>query len=213
MTLNKIPTVQDPLPPVESPPSNTDTLLSEYLTRMFRHVKNSLRSIFFWQVNHDTEDDPHPKYLHVINDPAYAHMQAVYVSSPISIPEGEVIKPWTDRVIPDYNLVTDLVAGTVSTGEYDGPYIISFTGSFGVAQTARFLLQMYVDGVQSNDGFYIHIPANVDGMPASWSGIMHLPSHSILDLRIVSSDPSTVNLEIYNCNISLTRQWPPAPAK
>ena len=155
------------------------------------------------------EDNPHPQYWHKILDPAWAHLFYQDFATPIALSVGQVIQNYTDRVLGDWQIVSDPVAGTIvvdDSGVYSetGTYQMSITGYAQGANNTSYVLTVYLDGNPTGVRIPCAVPGNATNVAISWSGVVHVSTTSTLDVRLESASPAN-DLSIYSINWSMHR--------
>jgi hypothetical protein len=125
---------------------------------------------------------------------------------------GGVIQNYARKMLPDWQVTSDLAAGTMVFDDgYDGhsetgAYVLSINGYVtGVANTDN-VITVYVDSVASG----LHIPVILKGNEVTsafaWSGVVNVSRVSTWDLRVAAGD----QLTFHAINWSVHRISPPA---
>jgi hypothetical protein len=126
--------------------------------------------------------------------------------TPKTVLNGAAIAGWTGNIISDWQLVSDLVAGTVvidAGDEYPetGTYFISFSGYIEGTQNTNFIVTMYADGVPTLARMPIVLKGNATNTPISWAGLVHIPVDATLTVVLEQG----AALDFYTLNWCLHR--------
>lgn len=199
---------------------SSDVQLNSWLDR-FKHSINLITwQLRAWINEHSRLDeplflnDPHPQYWHKVQDSAWAHMYFQDFVTPKIVAPGGIVTGWTGKIIDDWQLVSDPVAGTVIIGDdpdfpKTGTYFMSLSGFIEGTQNTNYIVSMYADGVVSVGRAPVVLKGNATNVPVAWAGLIHANNPATLDLRLESSSTGA-NIEFYTLNWCLHRINPVA---
>jgi hypothetical protein len=126
---------------------------------------------------------------------------------------GETIANYTGNVISDWQVESDLVAGTVTissetTHDEYGVYFLSFSGYVEGPQNTNFIVTAYANGNITLARMPVVLKGNATNVPISWAGVVDLDTDLdtsiILELRLEVG----AYLDFYNINWCIHRLSP-----
>ena len=216
--------------PEEVPPAGTLPRLTEYLMRMFRntagalvYLNDNVLSLWDWTNDHvewtapDYLEDPHPQYHHMVNDNAFAHIAFENLTTPKVVSVNNVITGYDRNVVTDYQLTSDLAAGTITVpAGVSGFFYLAVSFYLAAEKNTTYVISAYINGVETGQRFPIVLGAQVVDAHRATSGIFEIPpgvDTAVLDLRYSFSSVPANDISIYHLNMSLHRQIGEVPAE
>lgn len=148
-------------------------------------------------------DDPHQQYWHIVRDTAWAHMRFEDLASPKEVNVGEPITAWTSKVINDWQLESDLLAGTITLAQETdiGTYHVSISGFTTGGANNNWIVAVYANGAPTGIIMPVMYSPNTDGAPIAWSGVVSFPAVGALDIRIESGTGPPLSFYAINWSV------------
>ena len=199
---------------VSPPPSQSKALLGEDFTSTWKNWFALLYDVLEAQglvsKPPSGEDGGMPSYWHKVFDPAWAHMAST-LQGPThpTIGVGSVIAPWETNVLNDWQLVSNISAGTITLDNNDyeetGVYQMSVTGYVGGSQGADYVITAYLNGVATGLDIPVSFAANASNGAVAWSGVVSISpddldenKQAVLDLRLEYASSGSITVEALN---------------
>ena len=164
----------------------------------------------------DHLEDPHYQYWHKVHDPAWAHMYFEDFATPKPLSEGEIFGGYTDNVISDNHVASNLATGKITLldgGEAPttGVYQISMNGYVEGSNNGTYVVTLYANGNPTLVRAPVIVPGNAVTASIAWSGVGFFDASVELDIRLEHA--SSGSLSFYTFNWSMHRISPPAGAE
>lgn len=195
--------------------ANKDAELNSWLWRLKTQLNTIIRQLKNWIDVHTTItpplylEDPHQQYWHKVLDPAFAHMHYQDWDAGQTLTNGQVLGNYTGNAHSDWQLTSDLVAGTI-TVDTDGikPETGVYSISVGIVAegtaNTTYGITLYRNGVPGALAIPIVLKGNATVGSGSISGTVFIDVASTIDIRL---DTGT-GLTILQANLSLHRISP-----
>jgi len=191
---------------VSPPPSQSKALLGEDFTSTWKNWFALLYDVLEAQglVSNPPEgaDGSAPAYWHKLYDPAWAHI-AITLGNPHVVANQGVVQNWSTNVTNDWQLVSDLAAGTITVDNNDyeeqGFYQLSITGYVEGTKNSTYVFTLYINGSPTTLNMPMLFGPNTETSALAWSGVVKIDKASfddnkqaVLDLRLTTGGPITV---------------------
>lgn len=159
-------------------------------------------------------DGDESQYWHKIYDPAWAHM-AITLGNAEVVANGGIVQDWTFNPAMDWQLVSDLAAGTITADnnayQESGYYNLSITGYVEGAKNNAYVFTLYANGSPTQLTMPLLFGPNTETATLAWAGVVHVAgslfdgnNQAVLDLRLTTGGP----LIIQTMNWSMHRISP-----
>ena len=189
---------------------------NDWLDRTKHAINTIIIQIRRWMDTHTTItppqylEDPHPQYWHKVLDPAFAHIYYQDWAVGQTLTNGQALSNYTAKVHDDWQLISDLVAGTITvdtTGTVKpetGVYAFSMNVVAEGSSNNTYGMTVYRNGVPGNLSIPIVLKGNATVGQGSMSGTVFIDEAMVVDLRLETG----TGLTILQANMSLHRVSP-----
>ena len=195
--------------------ANEDAELNSWLWRLKTQLNTIIQQLKNWINIHTTTtpplylDDPHEQYWHKMLDPAFAHMYYQDWDTGQTLTNGQVLGNYTGNVHSDWQLTSDLVAGTITVDNVGvkpetGVYLFAVSVIAEGMSNNTYGLTAYRNGVPGALAIPIVLKGNATVGSGSFSGTVFIDVPTTIDMRL---DTGT-GLTILQANLSLHRISP-----
>lgn len=195
-----------------------DVELNSWLDRLKHAINTIVIQVRRWMDTHTTVnpplylENPHEQYWHKILDPAWGTMHFQDFTTPKTVTNGQIVTNWTENVIGDWQVVTDLVNGTItfdSSGVLSelGYYYLSISVFLEGAQNTSYALSVYMNGAVTGIRIPVILKGNATASNGSWSGVIGVTVNAVLDIRLeigASVDISSISWSVHRISPSST---------
>ena len=155
-------------------------------------------------------DDPHTQYWHKVLDPAFAHIYYQDWDVGQTLTNGQALGNYTAKAHDDWQLISDLVAGTITVDTVSS--VKSETGVYAFAMSIvaegdannTYAMTLYRNGVAGVLSVPIILKGNATVGQGSVSGTTFIDETTIVDMRLETG----TDLTILQANLSLHRISP-----
>jgi hypothetical protein len=153
--------------------------------------------------------DPHPQYFHLLNDTAWS---GLHINASKLITLGSVIAPYDTNEPADWNMVSNLTAGTISIAQGNGGgFQLNYYFTFQVAANGgTYTFELYLDGTPSGNGIVVNLSnqSNVgNGSMCAFNLVNASVAPVVVDMRLDAG--ATRDVTILKASWSVVRLFPP----
>ena len=129
------------------------------------------------------QDGDESQYWHKVFDPAWAHM-AINLQNDRVVNNGDIVGYWTSNVLPDWQIVSNLVDGTITIDnnnyEETGVYKLSVSGYIAGLKNSNYVFAIYINGQVTEITMPLVFGPNTETAALAWSGVVAIPA-DVLD--------------------------------